>query len=71
MDSVILIEIILYWEENMKILINILNVLGAIISSFLMPVLLIALIACPVANAVSSLTHPDTITDMIDKIVEK
>ena len=52
----------------MKILINILNVLGAIISSFLMPVLLIALIACPVANAVSSLTHPETITDMIDKI---
>ena len=40
----------------------------AVLSSLLMPVLLVALILCPVVNAITSLTDPEAITDMIGKI---
>lgn len=52
----------------MKTLVKVLNVIGAIVSSLLMPALLCALIACPIANALSSLTRPEAMTDMIGKI---
>ncbi len=52
----------------MKVFLKILNVLGAIFASVLMPILLIVLLACPALNALVSVTVPENLSDMIAEI---
>lgn len=52
----------------MKIFIKILNVLGAIFASLLLPVLIALLVATPIVSGVCSFTNVSTLTDMIKSI---
>lgn len=52
----------------MKILVKILNVLGAIFASLLLPVLIALLVATPIVSGVCSFTNVSTLTDMIKSI---